>query len=167
MPAAHVPKKFVKKKIIVDDGGKPNFPDKTIPTSDEVTSTAESKEDDALPPPPLDIDSLNDYVQSLSIGPVTVTIPATSAADPGAPVAVDGTHKHDSASVQPIAENIRNSFTFVPDGANEETVGIISLVNRSMINKLQRTFFQGYQRKGQINIPNIYRQISGKVARFF
>ena len=91
-----VPKKFVKKKIIVDEGGRPNYPDKRLSLVDPTPQAAPSlpsleDQNDAEFPPPFDGEG------------------------------VSGAHNGMKTS-NPLPENVRNSFTFLPDGANEETV---------------------------------------------
>ena len=111
----------MKKKIIVDAGGKPNYPDKTIPALDIAIN--ENVNDQDLPAPPPDIsetDGLCMQVQGLSMEPITVTIPGPVDIDTN--MQGDTAHANSMGAAQPFADNVRNSFTFVPDGANEETV---------------------------------------------
>lgn len=105
----------MKKKIIVDEGGKPNIPEKTAPQNDK---DAENFAVDDLPAPlidPAEIDDLNEQVQTFAMNPVTVTIPAPSNFN----VQVNG-HQDMENGTQP--RKSRKSFLFVPDGASEETV---------------------------------------------
>ena len=125
---ASAPKKFVKKKIIEDEGGKPNYPNNIVPLIEQpplANQLSQSNNDLDLPPPPQDfieVDNLGNQVQGLSMNTVTVSIPV----DTGTMVQENGVGAltNGAPSAQPVADTVRNSFVFVPDGANDNTVRI-------------------------------------------
>ena len=128
----NVPKKFAKKKIMADEGGKPNFPDKTVSVTLEAAPTQPSlppNADEDLPPPPPDlveVENLSNQTQGLSMAPVTVTVPINGKNGlqvNGGEAKVNGFHAD-----EPAAGNTRSSFMFMPDGANEETVRNFTLL---------------------------------------
>lgn len=122
----NVPKKFAKKKIMADEGGKPNFPDKTVSFAVEAIPTkppSPPNDDEDLPPPPealIEVENVINQTQGLSMAPVTVSVPMNSENGlqlNGSEAKANGFHTD-----EPAAENARRSFIFMPDGANEETV---------------------------------------------
>ena len=124
IPGMNVPKKLVKKKIIVDAGGEPNYPSKSVPRAEETSTnqSSQSIDDLGLPAPPQDlieIEDLNNQARALSMATVNVTVPKNG----GHEIQVNGGETKGNGK-QPVADNVRKSFMFVPDGANEETVRI-------------------------------------------